>query len=118
MLQNPRLWLRIAAILTFLLVAGHTTSGLQFWSPPGETQVLSAMRSFHFDAAGVSRTYFDFYLGFGFMNSVLLVAQGIILLQLASSRVATVGIRPVIGTFIVASAAGAILSWRFTFIIP
>ena len=118
MFKSPRLWLRIASILTFLLAAAHTAGGMQSWSPAGETEVLRAMRSFRFDAEGVSRTYLDFYLGFGFLISVLLVAQGVILWQLSSSRIASVGTRPVICTFIAASAVAAILSWRFIFMIP
>ena len=52
--MKPSLLLRIASIITLLIAAGHSSGGLGFWSPAGETDVLRAMRSFHFDAAGVS----------------------------------------------------------------
>jgi hypothetical protein len=61
--------------------------------------VLRAMRSIHFDAAGVSRSYLDFYLGFGFINSIYLLTQAVVFWQLAS-------------------VASAFLSWTFIFLVP
>jgi hypothetical protein len=113
------LLLRIASIITLILAAGHTSGGLSFWSPGGETEVLRAMRSFHFDAAGVSRTYMDFYLGFGFIVSIYLLAQAVVLWQLASmAKTDAIGVRPLIGSFLSASVASAILSWKFIFLVP
>ena len=117
--MKPSLLLRIASILTLLFAAGHTTGGLSFWSPAGETEVLRAMRSFHFDAAGVSRTYLDFYLGFGFIISIYLLAQAVALWQLASmAKADPIQVRPLVGTFLVASVMSAFLSWRFIFLVP
>jgi len=117
--MKPSLPLRIASILTLLFAAGHTAGGLSFWSPAGETEVLRAMRSFHFDAGGVSRTYLDFYLGFGFIISVYLFIQGIALWQLASiAKSDVLRVRPLIGSFLLASVAAAVLSWRFIFVLP
>jgi hypothetical protein len=63
------LLLRVTAVITLLFAVGHTLGGIHSWSPGGETEVLRAMRTFHFDAEGASRTYLDFYRGFGFMLS-------------------------------------------------
>jgi hypothetical protein len=76
--MKPSLLLRIASILTLLITAGHTLGGLSFWSPVGETETLRAMRSFHFDAMGASRTYLNFYLGFGFIISVVQFLQAVV----------------------------------------
>ena len=117
--MRPSLLLRIASILTLLLAAGHTAGGLSFWSPAGETEVLRAMRSFHFDAGGVSRTYLDFYLGFGFVIGVYLLMQAVAFWQLASiAKSDALRIRPLIGSFLSASVACAVLSWRFIFVVP
>ena len=117
--MKPSLLLRIASILSFLFAAGHTSGGLSSWSPPGETEVLRAMRSFHFDAAGVSRSYLDFYLGFGFILSIYLLAQAVVLWQLASlAKAAAIQVRPLVGTLLVASVGCAFLSWRFMFLVP
>ncbi|MFC3651227.1 hypothetical protein ACFONN_06710 [Dyella humi] len=117
--MKPSLLLRVASILTLLFAVGHSLGGLSLWSPAGETEVLGAMRSFHFDASGVSRTYLDFYLGFGFILSVYLLAQAVALWQLASlARVDANRVRPLIGTFFLASVASAFLSWRYVFLVP
>ena len=117
--MRTSLLLRIASILTLLLAVGHTSGGLSFWSPAGETEVLRAMRSFHFDTAGTSRTYLDFYLGFGFIISVYLFMQTVALWQLASiAKSDSKSVRPLIGLFLLTSVASAALSWRFIFVIP
>ncbi len=117
--MKPTLLLRIASVITLLLALGHTSGGLSFWSPAGETEVLRAMRSFHFDAAGVSRTYLDFYLGFGFITGVYLVAQALALWQLASmAKADPIRVRPLVGSFLLACVVSALLSWRFIFVLP
>ncbi|WP_233840534.1 hypothetical protein [Dyella sp. 2HG41-7] len=117
--MKPSVLLRIASILTLLLAVGHTSGGLSFWSPAGETDVLRAMRSFHFDAAGASRTYLDFFLGFGYINSVYLFMQAIVLWQLASmAKTDAFRVRPLIGSFLLASVVSAALSWTFIFVVP
>ena len=117
--MQPTLLLRIASILTLLLAAGHTAGGLSFWSPAGETEVLRAMRSFHFDTGGVSRTYLDFYLGFGYIIGVYLLMQAVAFWQLATiAKSDAPRVRPVIGSFLFVSVASAFLSWRFIFVVP
>ena len=117
--MKPSPLLRTASIITLLIAAGHTAGGLSFWSPAGETEVLRAMRSFRFDAAGISRTYLDFYLGFGFITSVYLLAQATALWQLASmAKADSIRARPLIGSFLLASVVSAFLSWRFIFLVP
>jgi hypothetical protein len=81
--------------------------------------VLSAMRSFHFDAAGVSRSYLDFYLGFGFLDSIYHLMQAVVLWQLASmARFDPIRVRPLVGSFFVASVAAAFVCWKFIFLVP
>ena len=111
--------LRTASVITLLFAAGHTLGGLQSWSPPGETQVLQGMRSFRFDADGVSRSYWDFYIGFGLMISVFLTAQSIVLWQLAAltKKDATL-VRPILAVFFISVVAIAALAWLFFFAVP
>lgn len=117
--MKASLLLRIASIVTLLLAAGHTIGGLSFWSPAGETEVLRAMRSFHFDAAGVSRSYLDFYMGFGFINGLYLFMQAVALWQLASmARTDPRQTRPLVGSFLVASVGSALLASKYIFIVP
>jgi hypothetical protein len=117
--MKPTLLLRIASVITLLLAVGHTAGGLSFWSPAGDTEVLRAMRSFHFDAAGVSRTYLDFYLGFGFITGIYLLAQAVALWQLATiAKADPIRVRPLVGSFLLASVVSAFLAWRFIFVLP
>src|SRR3954454_21068007 len=117
--MKPALLLRITSVITLLFAVGHSLGGMQSWSPPGETDVLRAMRSYHFDAGGVSRSYLDFYLGLGFSISVYLLLQAVLLWQLATiAKVDPVRIRPMIVAFFVASLASAFLSWKFILAIP
>lgn len=111
--------LRISSILSLAFAAGHTLGGRKSWSPMGETAVLNAMRTVPFDTYGVTRTYLDFYLGFGFSLSVLLVLQAVVLWQLATLAKTNAGaIRPIVASFALASIGMTILSWRFLFPIP
>jgi hypothetical protein len=117
--MKPSMLLRIASIASLLFAAGHTLGGLQSWSPPGDTDVLQAMRSFRFDAEGVSRTYWDFYIGFGLIISVFLLAQAGVLWQLATvSKKDPVQVRPILSMLFIAMLANAVLSWKFFFAVP
>ena len=75
------LWLRIAAVTTFLFAAGHALGALESWYPVGESPTLESMGTFSFDVMGRSRTYLDFYIGFGHYIGVLLVLQATLLWQ-------------------------------------
>jgi hypothetical protein len=80
----------------------------------GETEVLDAMRTHRFDVFGVSRTYLDFYRGFGFSLTVSLLLQAVLLWQLASlARTEPRRVGPMIASFALASLAGTVLSWIF-----
>jgi len=117
--MRPSLFLRIASIITLLFSAGHTMGGMESWSPQGDTAVLRTMKSFRFDAMGVSRTYWDFYLGFGLFISVFLLLQAVLLWQLAAiAKADPVRVRPLIASFFLASVACALPAWKFIFAAP
>jgi hypothetical protein len=65
---------RIAAVLLLLFDAGHT-SGFP-WSDPTWGVDLRSVRLTHFYIMGFSRTYWDFYVGFGLFVSVFLLLAG------------------------------------------
>ena len=111
--------LRIAAVFSLLFALGHTLGARRSWSPQGENEVLRAMRSVHFDVAGVSRSFLDFYRGFGFLLSVFLLLQAVVLWLLAGTiRTQPNVARPLVAAFAVANAANALLSWQFLFPVP
>jgi hypothetical protein len=84
-LGRASVWLRIAAVTAGLYAAGHTAG--RPWTPTHDAQaqgVVVAMREVHFSAIGLTRSYWDFYQGFGVALSVLLAMEAILLWQLAS----------------------------------
>jgi len=114
------LLLRIAAVLTFLYFAGHT-SGIP-WTPavgPAEAPVIEAMKSHPFNAMGSTRTYWNFYVGFGIIISGYLLIQSVMLWQLGSlAKTDTNRVRPIITSFFVGSITTSVLAWRYFFILP
>jgi hypothetical protein len=112
--MRTTLLLRVASVVSLLFAAGHTLGGRKEWSPMGETDVLQAMRTQRFDVFGVSRTYLDFYRGFGFSLTVSLLLQAVLLWQLASfARTEPRRVSPMIASFVLASLAGTVVSWIF-----
>ena len=111
--------LRIAAIISLLFTAGHTLGGLKRWSPMGENEVLNAMSTVRFETMGVSRTYLDFFVGFGWSLSVAMLLQSALLWQMASlARTDATQVRPMIAMFALAALASGIIAWRFIFPVP
>jgi hypothetical protein len=112
--------LRIAAVVTFLYFAGHTAGAP--WTPgegPADAAVIEEMKSDHFPALGVSRSYWDFCFGFGMTISVVLLVQVVILWQLAAlAKNDAARLRPIIATFFVAFVLNAVLGWMYFFSIP
>ncbi len=113
------LLLRIAAIISLLFTAGHTMGGLKKWSPMGENAVLKAMTDVRFDTMGANRSYFDFFMGFGWSLSVAMLLQSILLWQMATlARTDAASVRPMIAVFALAQLASGIIAWRFIFPVP
>ena len=114
------LLLRIAAVITFLYFAGHT-AGIP-WTPavgPTEMPVLEAMKSHTFDVEGFTRTYWDFYFGFGVIISVYVLVLAVVLWQLGSlAQTDAVRIRPIIASIFVAFVVNAVLAWKYFFAVP
>jgi hypothetical protein len=118
--MRPTLWLRISSVIALLLCAGHT-SGVP-WTPD-ETErglaLVKEMRAYHFDALGSSRSYDDFYQGFGLTCSVSLLIAAILLWQLGTlAKTNAKATRPMVAAIWVSFAAYAVLDYLHFFIIP
>jgi hypothetical protein len=117
--MTTTLWLRISAAVAMLLAIGHTLGGRKYWSPMGENPVLQAMRDSHFDVMGASRSYFDFYMAFGYSLSVALVMQAILLWQLAGLASAQPArVRAMVAVIAVAVVVSGVIAWRLIFPVP
>jgi hypothetical protein len=115
--MKASLFYRIAAILLLLFDAGHT-SGFP-WSDPKWGVDLGSMRSTHFQVMGFSRTYRDFYVGFGLFVSVFLLLAVVLAWQLGGLRPESLAhLRGTGWAFALCFAAITVLSWKYFFIIP
>ncbi len=117
--MNAMTALRIAAVISALFTVGHSLGGLKQWSPMGDNDVLRQMKAVHFQTMGASRSYLDFYLGFGWSISIAMALQTFLLWQIASlARDNAAIVRPMTASFILATIASAVISWRFLFPVP
>ena len=115
--MKASLFYRIAAVLLLLFDAGHT-SGFP-WSDPQWGVDLGPMRSTHFYVLGFSRTYWDFYVGFGLIISVILLLAVVLAWQLGGLPPESLArMRGTAWTFALCFAAITVLDWKYFFIIP
>ena len=117
--MNAKTWLRISAVVSLLLAIGHSLGGRKSWSPNGDLPVLQQMRDNHFDVMGVNRSFYDFYMAFGWSLSIALFMQSILMWQLSGLVTADVArARPMIAVITAAVVASAIIAWLMIFPVP
>jgi len=115
--MKASMFYRIAAVLLLLFDAGHT-SGFP-WSDPMWGVNIGPMRSTHFYIMGFSRTYWDFYVGFGLFVSVFLLLAVVLAWQLSRLRPESLALmRGTAWAFALSFAAITVLSWKYFFVIP
>jgi hypothetical protein len=118
--MNTSLMLRIAAVLTLLYCIGHTL-GIP-WTPSVRVQdvaVLEAMKGDRFEFFGNTRSYWDFYYGFGLAITVYLAVQAVVLWQLAPlANALAKQIRPIVAVSFIAFVANAVITWMYFFFVP
>ncbi|HLW22912.1 MAG TPA: hypothetical protein VKT22_00975 [Steroidobacteraceae bacterium] len=118
--MNAALALRLGAVIELLLGLGH---GIGYpWepaAPPASPELLGAVRTLHFDVLGVSRSYFDFHVGFGWMLEAYLLAHAILFWQLgALASHERAAMRAIVGVLLLESLALTVLAAVFLFWIP
>src|SRR5262245_33339927 len=117
--MTTTLLLRIAAGISLVFTAGHTMGGLSQWSPMGDNPVLKSMTDVRFNTMGANRSYLDFFMGFGWSLSVLMLMETILLWQLASlAKSEPARLRPMIAVIAMATVSTGLIAWRFIFPIP
>ena len=110
---------RIASVLLLLFAIAHTLGFRQIDPTWGVDSLVGSMQSIHFDAQGSSRTYWDFYVGFGLFVSVFLLFAAVLAWQLGGLPEDTLA-RMRVTAWALAACFGAvtILSWRYFFVTP
>ena len=111
--------LRAAAIVGLLFAIGHLMGGLKKWSPMSDNPVLEQMTNVRFEVMGTSRTYLDFYQGFGWSIGILMLMQAALLWQFSSlARQRFDRVRPMVAVIAIANVVSALLTLKFLFLVP
>lgn len=117
--MTTTLWLRISSVIALLFAAGHTLGGRKHWSPMGENAVFGAMRDTPFQVMGVSRSYLDFYRGFGWSLSVMQLMLALLLWQLGGlARSNARAVRPMIAVIATGMAMIGVIAWQLILPLP
>jgi hypothetical protein len=118
--MKPVLFLRIAALLTLLHGALHSVNMIFSEPGPGAPQIaVAAMKANVFPLMGMTRSYWDFYMGMGLAGSITLIAESIVFWQLSSlAKSDPRSVRPILATFFVGYVALAVNSYTYFFAPP
>jgi hypothetical protein len=119
-MNKPVVFLRIAAILTFIHAILHTVGGVFGRIEPGAATIaVQAMKTNQFLLLGHVRSFWDFYRGLGLAATISLTSESIVFWQLASLAKTEAGrVRPILITFAVAYAVFAVNSYTYFFFGP
>ena len=117
--MKASLFYRIAAVLLLLFAVGHTFGFRQSDPSWGVGGLVGSMRSIHFDVQGFSRSYWDIFVGAGFMISVFFLFAAVVAWQLSSISAETLArLRGITWGLALCFVALTILSWRYFFFLP
>ncbi|MGA7830800.1 MAG: hypothetical protein WCA21_07565 [Terracidiphilus sp.] len=119
-MNKPVVFLRIAAVLTFIHAALHTVGGVFGPIDPGPATVAAqAMKANQFLAFGHMHSFWEFYRGMGLGVTIFLTAESIVFWQLSTLAKTDVGrFQPLLITFAVAYAVFAVNSNSYFFLAP
>jgi hypothetical protein len=118
--MKPVIFLRIASVLTLIHAALHTIGGVFGGAAPGVQQAtVAVMKANEFAVMGVTRSYWDFYMGLGLVVSVFLTMEAVVFWQLGSlAKADALRLRPVLATFLIGYLGAAVVSYRYFFAGP
>jgi Zn-dependent protease with chaperone function len=118
--MKSTLFLRIASVLTLLLCLGHSMG--RPWTPdttPRGLALMAEMQAYSFDVMGFSRSYYDFYEGFGLSCSVGMLLAAVLMWQLATmAKTDARATRPMLTAIFLAFAGYLVLDWFYFFTAP
>jgi hypothetical protein len=120
-LINAATILRIAAVLAAIQGTAHGALFIRAKPLHGaaEVAVIEAMKSNRFEFAGATRSYWDFYFGYGLEAAAVCLVEAVLFWQLA--RIADSHptlVRPAVALFVLANVGHALLMGRYFFTLP
>lgn len=120
-LPGPATLLRLAAALAAIQGTVHGTLFLTAKPHHGaaEVAVVEAMRANRFDFAGATRSYWDFYVGYGLEAAAVCLVEAVLFWQLATvAATQPTLVRPTVALFVLATIGHALLTARYFFYLP
>jgi hypothetical protein len=110
---------RISSVLLALFALGHTMGFRRVDSKWGADSVVGGMKTVTFPVQGFDRSYWDFFSGFGFFVSALLVFAAILAWRFGSmphAQLATMSVER--WSFAICFVVVAVMTWRYFFAAP
>lgn len=112
--------LRIIAGLICLFGLLHTLGAP--WAPTkglAEQAVVTAMQDVHFDVTGTTRSFWEFYQGFGYAVPIFMILAGLLLALLAQdAKREAADLRLKIALYLAAFLVNDYVLWRYLFLVP
>jgi len=106
-------------VLLVLFGLGHQLGFRRVDPRWGVDSAIGALKATQFQVQGMTRTYWDFFSGFGFFVTVLLFFSAILAFQLAGlSKESLRSLRVVTWAFALSFVVITLLTWRYFFIAP
>jgi hypothetical protein len=116
---SPSLLYRIASVLLVLFGLGHQFGFRRVDPRWGVDSAIGALKSTQFQVQGMTRTYWDFFSGFGFFVTVLLFFAAILAFELAGLSEETLrSLGIVTWAFALSFVVITLLTWRYFFLAP
>ena len=110
---------RIAAVVILLFDIGHTIGFLQDDPSWGVDSLLASMKTIHFDIQGFSRSYWEFFVGFGLFVTVFLLLVAVVAWQLGGLPAETLArLRGMRWALALCFVTLTFLSFRYFFFLP
>ena len=117
--MSPTLLYRVAAVLLALFGLAHQFGFRQIDPRWGVDSALGTLKATQFEVQGMTRTYWDFFSGFGFFVTVLLFFAAILAFQLgglSNETLRSIGL--VRWSFALTFVVITALTWRYFFMAP
>ena len=117
--MSPSLLYRVASALLVLFGLAHQLGFRQVDPRWGVDSAIGALKATQFQVQGMTRTYWDFFSGFGFIMTVLLFFSAILAFQLAGLSKETLRrLGLVTWAFALSFVVITLLTWRYFFPAP
>ena len=117
--MSASLLYRISSVLLVLFAAGHTI-GFRQVDPSWKADVVAGgMKSVTFPVQGFTRSYWDFFSGFGLFVTVLLLFSAVLAWRwgaMSHDQLATMSVER--WSFAICYAVIAAMTWRYFFMAP